>query len=299
MDEWWKYIAGAAAAGMGALAMLGRDDGAPSPSPAPGGGKGAHPWVGPPVAGLPRGKGIFVRAVSQGGGPSLFADRMGYLGMEWVLLQSMFHDRSGMRIRDASEYPAYAAELQRVGCTPWVWGWPRPESARQFVDVSMEAIEATDAPGLIINVESAYRGRDSADDAARLLELARASLGDRKLGITTYGGGPSWIQSFPWQTFASVDFVVPQFYDAGRKLGEAYPRKAIGRYQRAGYRNIIPAWAASHRYDPEWMQAMADRTPLPAGAACWWDLYWLLLSKERVEWVRSFTIPDPYGSAVA
>ncbi len=295
----WQWVAGLGAAAVGLLAASSSTstdaDGGEETGPAPV--SPPSPLVGPPVPGLPQGKGVFVRAISHGGPPELFAERMAYLGMEHVFVQSMFHERTVKRVNDQSRYLELGERLRGVGCVPWVWGWPRPESIDQFIDVSLAAMEKLGAPGLLVNVENPWIREPEA--AARLMEKCRDALDGRPLGITTYGAGPGRISGFPWEAFASCDFTVPQWYDMHNSLDAGYPMRALERYRAQGYPNIIPAWSAMSQHPPRLMAQMASESPIPAGAVCWWDLYWLLRSRERTEWVRAYQIPPPTRGNIA
>lgn len=285
-DTAWPWVVAGVglAAGVAALAMAGDDD--------------------TPVRGvrcvpqLPCGKGVFVRSVRHGGDPDLFVKRMRWYGMQWVMLQAIWQDDQGGVVRNNPNTLAeYAAKLEAAGIEVWLFGWPRPEpeKRRDFVETCRRAASATNAVGIVINPEKPwYRNKRQA--AASFVSELRGAFPHLTLGMTSYGGGPPSHPPFPWEEFAELDFGIPQIYDTKHRLGEDYPKRSVERWTKAGY-ICVPAWGASSAHTADQMADIARRTPLPAAAACWWDLYWLLNGRkestpvERSEFVRNFKIP--------
>lgn len=304
-------VLGAAAAALTLASSSSSGEVSPPPLPGPDGppSNGGVYW--PPASGsiapagapqppLPAGKGMFVRHVKHGGDPELFAKRCAWMGLRWVMVQAIWQYPKSERptfINKTSEYADYGAALRAAGVTPWVFGWPRPEATQQFVDVCRNALdELGGGPGgIVINPETPwYRGQR--DAAVRFVELLRSSFGSLPVGMTSYGGGPPNHPPFPWREFAACDFGLPQIYDTSERLSDAYPRRAVDWWTKAGYR-CVPVWAAYPKARvPSQMADIAARTPLPMGAVCWWDLYWLLGAgggKQRTEFVRQYYVPSP------
>lgn len=280
----------------------------PPPAPGPDGppSEGGSYWppssgkvqpAGYPVPPLPAGKGIFVRHVKHGGPPELFAKRCAWMGLRWVMIQAIWQNRGRSNfVNKTADYAAYGEALRAAGVTPWVFGYCIPEAQQQFVDVSMSALDKLGGGpgGIVINPEAEWY-RHHHDDAAHFVELLRSAMGGLPLGMTSYGGGPPYHPPFPWKAFSTVDFGLPQIYDVKERLGDAYPRNSVKWWTDAGYR-CVPVWAAYPKgRTPEQMADIAARTPLPFGAVCWWDLYWLIRTnaKKRIDFVRQYYIPEP------
>lgn len=311
-----NWLIGAGVLGSTATALVLASSGssgevAPPPAPGPDGPPSAGGTYWPPegpiaAAGLPQpplpaGKGMFVRHVKHGGNPELFAQRCAWMGLRWVMIQAIWQESAtGSRrtfISKTAEYPEYGAALRAAGVVPWVFGWPRPEAQQQFVDVCRAALDKLGGGpgGVVINPESPwYRGHR--EDAARFVELLRATFGTFPIGMTSFGGGPPNHPPFPWREFAACDFGLPQIYDTSDRLGEGYPQRSVDWWTKAGYR-CVPVWAAYPKArTPQMMADIAARTPLPMGAVCWWDLYWLLGAgggKQRTDFVRQYFVPSP------
>jgi len=239
---------------------------------------------------------VFVRHVRHGGDPSLFTERCKWLGFKWVMLQAIWQkpDSRDTVINDPVETAEYAAALRDAGITPWVFGWPRPESKNivQFVDAVERARSMAAAAGVVINPEAPWFGMRT--QAVQLMHALRQAMpSSSRIGMTSYGGGPPNVPAFPWSEFASADFGVPQIYDTKHSLGPDYPQRSVRRWIAGGYPVVVPAWGASSAHTPAQMLDIASRTPLPVSACCWWDLYWILQSRGRANAVRDFVIPPP------
>lgn len=314
----WLIGAGVLSTAAAALTLAsggsGPGDGEVGPPPPPGpdgppGGGGQY-WpppgagiapAGAPQAPLPAGKGMFVRHVKHGGDPELFAKRCAWMGLRWVMIQAIWQYPAGggqsTFINKTAEYPEYGAALRAAGVTPWVFGWPRPEAMQQFVDVCRTALDKLGGGpgGIVINPETPWYRRQHAN-ATRLVELLRASFGSLPVGMTSYGGGPPNHPPFPWREFAACDFGLPQIYDTKGNLGPGYPERSVQWWTKAGYRCVPVLAAYPKARTPQMMADIASRTPLPMGAVCWWDLYWLLGAgggKARTDFVRQYFVPSP------
>lgn len=276
------------------------DDTAPIglPRPIP---PGDAPWVGPCVSGMPCGKGVFVRHVKHGGDPDLFAKRLSWLGMRWVMIQCIWQEPDRDVVSNMSRYPEYAAACRARGIEVYAFGWVRPDRWSRFVSTIMHGVHQLAARGTIINPEHPWQGNHYRA-ARELMDALKHTHGpERTVGVTTYGGGPGWIESFPFEQFAAADFVIPQYYDTRHRLPPTYPVRATKRYLAAGYKNIVPALGAGNKHTPADMVEHFNETPLPISAVCWWDLYWILLSHQRARVVRDLEVPGlpPGGGEVA
>lgn len=300
-------VIGTAAAALTLASSAGDGQVSPPPVPGPDGppSSGGEYWppsgslapAGPGAPPLPVGKGMFVRAVAHGGGPELFAKRCAWMGLRWVAIQAVWqHSNGTATVNPTRELPQYGDALRSAGVTPWVFGWPRPEARAFFIEKCMVALHKLGGGpgGVIINPESPWY-RDQRDNAARFVSELRTALGGLPLGMTSYGGGPPNHPPFPWAEFAECDFGMPQVYSAD---GDA-PARWVRWWTQAGYRCVPVLAAYPVARTPEQMADIAARTPLPMGAVCWWDLYWLLGAgggKRRTDFVRQYYVP---GAEVA
>lgn len=248
----------------------------------------------------PRGKGVFIRSVRHADSPAKLADLCAAMGLSWVCISLIIQLPNGrQRQYPMDDLAAACRELDARGIDVWLWAWPEPGRAQQIVDRYRLADEATGRckiHGLILDPEQPYySGRMEAQSEIDVQKLRELGV---PLGCTSYGGGPPNHPSFPWKPWArGTDFGMPQIYDAHERLSSKYPARAVEYWQDAGWKTIVPVWAA---YDktPEQMREMIARTPEVYRGACWWDFYWLERSSKRRDVVAEFEIPRQKGKRV-
>ena len=297
----WKKVAaflGLSAVGVGTAVALSGGDSEPvggttpddakpetkgEPVPYPG-------WTG--VA--PRGKGIFVYDLDDATGPENLAQRLQWLGMDWVMLQTHRAEDGKLRNTDTSaKLQEHITAVREAGIAVAFWGWPEPDRVDDWTERALAFIETYNPVGYVVNAEKPWKGHAivNANAARVMMEALKAELGtDRGLGFTSYGGGPPNHPNFPWAEFAAFsDFGMPQIYDMSNNLARQYPQRSVGWWSE-DYRIVVPAWSAGPSKTPDMMKDIQDRTPLPDAAACWWSFRSAIASPGRAAAVRSYSL---------
>lgn len=234
---------------------------------------------------LPRGKGMFVRALSHTGTPAQAADRCRWARLRWVCVQALWQHTDHDAASNLSDLQAYVSALRAADVDVWVWGFPeRPAARRAAFAELVGAVAASSAiSGILIDAEGPWIGA-SAEQAQDLVARLRDAAPGRLVGLTSYGHVPGFAD-FPWEGFASsCDLGVPQAYHGHKTWGPGYQANAVGWYQALGFPAVVPALAAwndsmqslSTSSKDSWLAQMVEiyrRTPKPDGAAIWWDWY--------------------------
>lgn len=262
-----------------------------------GGGGGAQ-GPGAPAPGLlgPKGKGVFLRAYSHAETPEKLVALLKKMGMTFVFLPITWQ-RPGGNHRDYTKgEAAYVEALKKAGIEIWVWGWPEPAYAQDFVDVMMAAKDRTGARGIVVNAEKPFYGED---DAARYLASA---LRTETWALSSYGGGPRNHPGFPWEQFLDFGPVIgmPQLYATPGKFGEGYYQRGVDDWAQVGYSDITPTLSATDNHTPQQMAREAYLTGLTGvQGVSYWDYYWAELSDKRQKAIAGVKIPLPGAKAVA
>ncbi len=243
----------------------------------------------------PRGKGIFLQQLSHASGPKNLADRLEYLGMKWVMIQtvrSTFGGGPALSIQ-LGKMEEHIAALRERGIGVALWGWAEADGWESFADKAAEHVERFDAAGFVVNAERPWKGkgRGKEQEAVDMMYRIRNGMGQgRSLGFTSYGGGPKYHPNFPWQAFATyADMSIPQIYDTKQSLPPSYPPFAVNEWAQM-FPRIVPAWGAGDNQTPDTMRLLAQETPIPRDAVCWWELKGLITNTARVNFVRGFSL---------
>lgn len=239
----------------------------------------------------PAGKGVFIRSVRHCGTPDQCVAAARKMGLKWVaiLLAWQFTDKRSTVYLN-TDLVAAAKAFRRAGIKVWLWAWPVPGKAAELVSLYDSARAGGVKPrGFILDPEGPYYGKRHELAAHQDLELVESLR--VPIGVTTYGGGPPMHPSFAWNVWARTDFGIPQIYDSKHRLGADYPRKSLESWRAAGWKTVIPAWGASNKHSAPDMVWHIEQTPPMYRAACWWDLYWLMLSAKRRQVVADMRIP--------
>lgn len=250
----------------------------------------------------PTGKGIFVQTVrraTKAGTPQALADFAEDLGLDWVMLLSVWQhkdrdrnydtDQDGDRVEDIVEA---AAALQAKEIKVWVWGWPHPgqKRIRSFVDRITQSHRDCRAEGIILNIEAPFYGRSAgapryASDAKLLMGELRSRLGGAPIGLSSYGAKFWHTKSFPWKELSErCDFGMPQIYDVHERHGPDYPERCVESW-RENFAVVLPTLAASKRSTPREMRDKLNQTPM-SRAISWWDMNHVRYSRERQAVIR-------------
>lgn len=223
------------------------------------------------------GKGLFVRSTGHAGSPSTLVSDCQAMGIRWVMLPVIWQYEDKASKRYDGQIKAYADALKAAGIRVWVWGWGVPDKWQDFADTMKEAQDKIRAVGIVANLEKPWFNRPQ---EAHLLAQA---LSGRTWGLSSYGGGPKNIPSFPWQQLNSATYGMPQIYDTQHTLGPDYPARSVSTWRDAGYTRIAPTLGASSAHSKAQMIDIADRTVAVGGigALSWWDYYHLKQSASR------------------
>lgn len=252
-------------------------------------GRRAGGKIGPgePGAAGPKGKGVFLRAYSHADSPEAMVALLKSMGMRFVFLPVTWQKANGKHRNFTDGQEKFAAALQKAGIERWVWGWPEPAYAQQFVDDMMAAKDAVGARGIVVDAEGPMYNED---DAARYIASA---LRTETWALSSYGGGPRNHPGFPWEAFLDFGPVIgmPQLYALPSKFGEGYYARGVEDWAQIGYSDITPTLSATDRHSPESMLREAWLTQQTGvGGLSYWDYYWLELSAARRGAVASIKV---------
>jgi len=252
------------------------------------GGEGAAgPGAPSPLRG-PRGKGVFLRSYTHAETPEKLVGLLEAMGMDFIFLPVIWQQPGGNHTRYDAREAEFLPALKAAGIEIWVWGWPEPAYAQDFVDVMVEAKDRTGARGIVVNAEAPFYGED---DAARFLA---SSLRNETWALSSYGGGPRNHPGFPWEQFLDFGPVIgmPQLYATPERFGDGYYQRSVDDWADVGYTAITPTLSGTNRHTTNQMAREAYLTGLTgAQGASYWDYYWLELSKTRQAAVADVRFP--------
>lgn len=229
--------------------------------------------VAPEPVVAPRGKGVFVRTVAGAGGVDRIVGVAQWAGLSWVCVQTFWKDH-GENL-NLNELAQLHAALDARGIQMWLWAWAEPAQIGTLAEVLKQTVEVTPFTGLMLDIEGLGWTSLSHDDAERqavlLFAAARETVGQRPVGVTSYGW-PTSFPAFPWKMLSELaDFGVPQAYK-GLEVGLDYQRLSVEAYENLGFLDVVPALAAFDWSGAE-MTVIYERTPRPVSAVIWWDFY--------------------------
>ncbi|WAS99289.1 peptidoglycan-binding domain-containing protein [Nannocystis punicea] len=239
-------------------------------------------------AGLPRGKGMFVRSVKHLGSIAAMQAQVAQVGLRWLAFQCIWQYEN-KQSQVWSGFTGHAKALRAAGQACWVWGFPWPGREAEFVEVLLSSATSSGASGVLVDAEAPYVGAPEA--AARLMAalLPAARAAGLAVGLTSYGA-PWNFPRFPWAAFTGVDFAVPQIYDIDNNQGSGYPQRSIAAYRSLGFSRVVPACPTFAKTAAQLAALHASVSP-PDGAAIWWD--WYNSTQNPFTWnhVRDFELP--------
>lgn len=258
------------------------------------------PLIEPPaLAVLPKGKGMFIRALTGAGTRAQVLAGMKQRGLSWVAIQRIWQyevaTNKSSSLYNSTTLANYAEDLRAAGHEVWLWGFPAPEKQDEFIYEMIGSAVQVKARGIIVDPELPFLATKQVLLATRmeqanalmtplLIEAAKAGLG---VGVTSYGM-PDYFNHFPWKAFTGAHFGMPQIYDANNNMPKTYPTEAIAAWKKRGFKTIIPASAAFNR-DAAGMADLLARTPAK-GAMCWWDWYNCAQLPGRWDAVQSYVL---------
>lgn len=225
---------------------------------------------------IPRGKSMFVTALSSADSEAKLATKIGDANLDWICVERYKAPGvngegekwfNGPQLRDEGSY-TYRRTLRKANCDLWLWGWPGvgSDAAKTFADAMGQAVQDFDAVGIVIDVEKDWIGVANSEVDTLMAELAKLEC---PVGVTSYGA--AWnFSTFPWRAFAAADFGVPQIYDSSNNQGSSYPGRSVDAWQAEGFKRIVPASAAYDKTEDQMRQLLAN-TPTPEDAILWWS----------------------------
>jgi hypothetical protein len=147
-----------------------------------------------------------------------FVRRAKVMGLSWTAIGAVWQDSptASKFMNPPNECHIYAKVMHDSGITPYVWGYPWLGSEQKFIDGMVEC--AGDLAHHLLDPElgmNPTRDKNHMDapnaSAAAIVAGLRAKTPGRIIGLSTFGGIPSW---FPLRAFlkAGVDFAGGQTY---------------------------------------------------------------------------------------
>lgn len=271
------------------------DPPAPTPRPRP-----PAPALGPEAARI-RGMGITIRTLNHTrlipgagkyDGPALVAWCLEN-NVRWVELLAAWTQESGrvktfLRSRDAEKI---ASLLRDNGIKVGIWGWPDPVNDDGFRDAMTEAAQRVGAAWIKLNPEKPYTWNGPHSESIRKASAARTMEWARELApvdVTSYGSGPKYHPSFPWQEFsAGARYGRPQWYDRDSDWTRGKVERFAewwGQYFAA----LCPILSAVNTNTPDQIEREADLflSVSDGPAFSYWDFYWAAISRQRTAAIR-------------
>lgn len=253
------------------------------------------------VVNFPKGKGIFVRYLSNTTGPE-FISNIKALNVKWIAVLTHWQDETEDEVSTKdflstngvvdSEKIGWLSSLNSVGINIWFWGFPNAYDIDNFIKICQKYEKYKICKGYIFNVEASFLYTPNAGEV--LASVAKKRL-TKPLGLISYGGGDKYVPKFPWSAFTNFDFGMPQIYDKEHKLDETYPQESFAAWSKY-FSVLIPLWTISKIHTVEQIKSIADNTP-PAMGYGWWDYKILKDEKtegnmERFNFVKTFKWKD-------
>jgi hypothetical protein len=221
---------------------------------------------------LPKGKGLFIRTIDGVGGVDRVVQWSKWAGVSWLAVQFIWqydNPYQADQIYNLDRWIEMRDKAATSGIQLWLWGYPNFMGVYRFANALDTAHAMAEPAGVILDPEMSWYNQEGHAEA--LVDSSREVVGGKPVGVTSYGY-PPYHPSFPWSVFASKsDFGLPQVYK-GLEIGPDYQRLGVEAYQELGFKAVIPALAAFD-FGPAEMLAIYERTPRPAGAVIWWDMY--------------------------
>jgi hypothetical protein len=229
----------------------------------------------------PTGKGYFIWLLYRvaGGDPRQLAKMCKDAGLSWVALKVA----DGSYPFYANEYkknvdlvPAAVQELHNAGIKVFGWhyvyGNPSGESL-----IAVNRVRSLSLDGYIIDAEQEYKNKPAqADDLmSRLRKFLPAGT---SIGICSYRF-PSYHPDFPWKSFSTCDYNMPQVYWQGAHNAGAQLQKSIYEFQQRGWKMpVIPVGSAYEEWG--WVPSVDEIADFRTTAARqgmpgvgWWEMH--------------------------
>ena len=242
----------------------------------------------PPVVGLPRGKGMFIRSWKHLGDPDTLRARIQESGVRWVAVLRLWQmddpDEDNLTNETGGNGHSredFQAVLSEENCDLWIWGWPIPGREAAFISEMDETAIRWEALGMILDCEGPWVDH-SADT---LMDLALDT--GHTVGVTSYGA-PWYHPGIPMNDWARADFGMPQIYESEGTWDQDYPQDSVNAWTQAGFQHVIPASSSFATRDH--MESLLRRTPTPDDALIFWDWYNANLREERWEVVSEYQL---------
>jgi len=232
-------------------------------------------------------------------------DDLAACGVRWLALQVAWHRSAGVQrvrpelTRGAARLSAEVYAARRRGVEPWLWGWPVPSRAGDFVRVvedASRALEGAPVPGgtarpagWILNLETAEPGGKPA-----WAEGSEAAAAELVAGVRAAWSGPVYVTTHgrmtrrqPWRVLGSLDGVLPQAYDPDCQHGaggdgSTFAARCADSYREIfGARQVALLLGANSTAAPCMARLAADAAAVTDGALGWWSWTSLRASAAR------------------
>ncbi len=230
---------------------------------------------------LPTGNGYFIWLLERaaGGDPVSMAQIAKHAGLSWVAIK-IADGPSSFNIKPSGDLVGPAVQAFRDQGIA-VYGWSYVYGYNPVGEAKMAALRTKQfaLDGYIIDAESEYKVRPQA--AEPLMQTLRKELPGFPLGICSFRF-PTYHPEFPWKTFESCDFNMPQVYwmmarNAGQQLYRSYQefQKLSPAYAKMPFMPIGAAfsewgWAAQ---SAEVADFRTEAKALNVPAYGWWEWY--------------------------
>ena len=242
---------------------------------------------------------------SEASDPAAMATKFRETGLSWIAICQAWSTATTTRARNSLEelstyVDAIRNEVPSAGV--YIWGYPHPNQTNDFVRILIDAAEATNADGLIIDPEITYKWNNASErnriraNAINLMgELRNIAINlNVSIGVTSYGRA-QFHRNMPWNEFANgADYGMPQIYefrrDGSATFPENYPTLCMDDWIERGFEILIPLSAAYDRTAAETVDLLS-RTPTPNAAIGWFR--WATADDRPGIWdtIRDYEIP--------
>lgn len=217
-----------------------------------------------PAARAPRGLGVYLASGDiVRGEPARDVPRMREAGLRWAALWVEAPDG---RTASVPRLVTWAAALRAHGVTPLLWTFPRPDQGVSAVGRLLEALDATQADGVVLDVEvcppavvRAVPERErgaltwTVEGVRATVRAAIDGISERhSLGVTSYPARRG--HGLPWDELAA-GYGSPQLYQTADDA--VATRRSLAAWREA-HGEVVPV-IDSYRGDHERLRAVAHR----------------------------------------
>ena len=219
-----------------------------------------------PTGWAPSGRGMFIQSMNTVDGVDEVDRVVSSVGLKWVCVQAHWQ-YEGAKSSNTYNWPdsfglpksygctsnarAVVDRFLNLGVTVIPFSYPVPGKHEEVVKILKDFAEVWESPTVVIDPEAEwYRQPDEANELAAVM---RASF--ESWGVTSYGA-PWYHRDFPFASFQSASYAMPQTYGVSTfGTTEGYGR-ARDEWHEYGYSRLIGLYGTYDKTDSQMRQIL-------------------------------------------